>query len=419
MRSLDLVCHRLAEVVQQRGALRRLDRRLDLRRHDPGQLDDLERVLEDVLAVARAVAEPAEDLHELLVDLAAVRLVDRLLAGLPDVLVELGLRQVVHLLDPRRVDAAVLDQLQQRHPRDLAADAVERREHDGVRRVVDDEVDAGEMLERPDVPTLAADDPALHVVGGKLDDRDGRLGGGARRDPLQRVGDEVPRAPLRLGRSLLLELPHPSGELVADLLLRGGEDPLPRLAGGHAGDPLELGAVAQLELLHLLLQLPEVDLAVGDALLAAGQLGQLPVDVVLLREDALLDLHHRVAPLPELLLELGAQLDRLLARLDRRLPARRVGLAARLVQQQRALAPRGLESRPGHEPQPEKRARSHRLPVRSRLPRQRALAAPRARPARRAPPSQIDIPGAARGRAPRFQVRFSFGRVSVDAGLGD
>ena len=150
-------------------------------------------------------------------------------------------------------------------------------------------------------------------------------------------------------------LAHPSGELVAHLLLRGGEDPLPRLAGRHAGDPLELGAVAQLELLHLLLQLPQVNLAVGDALLAAGQLGQLPVDVVLLREDALLDLHHRVAPLTELLLEVGAQLDRLLARLDRSLPARRVGLAARLVQQQRALAPRGLESRPCHEPQPEKR----------------------------------------------------------------
>ena len=133
VRALDLVRHRLAEVVQQRGALRGLHGRLDLRGHDPRELHDLERVLEDVLAVARAVAEPAEDLHELVVDLAAVRLEHRLLAGLPDVLVELRLREVVHLLDPRRVDAAVLDQLQQRHPRDLAADPVERREDDGVR----------------------------------------------------------------------------------------------------------------------------------------------------------------------------------------------------------------------------------------------------------------------------------------------
>ena len=170
MRALDLVRHRLAEVVQERRALRRLHARAELARHDPREVDDLERVLEHVLAVARAVAQPAEDLHELLVELAAVRLEDRLLAGLADVLVELGLRLVVHLLDPRRVDAPVLDQLLERHPRDLAAEAVERREHDRLRRVVDDEVDAGQVLERADVAALAADDPALHVVGRELDD---------------------------------------------------------------------------------------------------------------------------------------------------------------------------------------------------------------------------------------------------------
>ena len=153
-----------------RGALRGLHARAELRRHDPGEVHDLERVLEHVLAVARAEAQPAEDLHELLVERAAVRLEHRLLAGLADDLLELRLRLVVRLLDARRVDAPVLDQLRQRQPRDLAAEPVERREHDRVRRVVDDEVDAGEVLERADVAALAADDPALHVVGRQLDD---------------------------------------------------------------------------------------------------------------------------------------------------------------------------------------------------------------------------------------------------------
>ena len=69
------------------------------------------------------------------------------------------------------------EQLLERHPGDLAADAVEAGEDDRVRRVVDDEVDAGEVLQRADVAALAADDAALHVVGRELDDRDGRLGG--------------------------------------------------------------------------------------------------------------------------------------------------------------------------------------------------------------------------------------------------
>ena len=78
---------------------------------------------------------------------------------------ELGLGLVVGLLDPRRVDAPVLQQLLERHARDLAAHAVEAGEDDRVGRVVDDEVDAGEVLQRADVAALAADDAALHVVG--------------------------------------------------------------------------------------------------------------------------------------------------------------------------------------------------------------------------------------------------------------
>ena len=62
------------------------------------------------------------------------------------------------------------EQLLERHAGDLAAHAVEAGQDDRVRRVVDDEVDAGEVLERADVAALAADDAALHVVGRQLDD---------------------------------------------------------------------------------------------------------------------------------------------------------------------------------------------------------------------------------------------------------
>ena len=125
MSALDLVRHRLADVVKEGGAPRRLDRGAELGGHDAREVDDLERVLEDVLPVARAVAEPSEDLHELLVELAAVRLEDGLLSGEPDVIFELGLREVVHLLDAGRMDAPVLDQLLERQACDLAPEPVE------------------------------------------------------------------------------------------------------------------------------------------------------------------------------------------------------------------------------------------------------------------------------------------------------
>ena len=121
MRALDLVRHRLADVVQERGALGRLHADPELRGHDPREVGDLERVLEDVLTVARPVAQTPEHLDELLVHGSAVRLEHGLLSGLAYVLLDLGLRLVVHLLDPRRVDPAVLDELGERELRDLAA----------------------------------------------------------------------------------------------------------------------------------------------------------------------------------------------------------------------------------------------------------------------------------------------------------
>ena len=58
-------------------------------------------------------------------DRADVRLEHRLLTHLDDVLVDLRLRLVEGLLDARRVDAPVLQELLEGEPGDLAADAVE------------------------------------------------------------------------------------------------------------------------------------------------------------------------------------------------------------------------------------------------------------------------------------------------------
>src|SRR5882762_7986869 len=57
VRALLLVRQRLAEVVEHRGTFRRLDAGAELAGHDPGQVNDLERVLEHVLAVAGAELE--------------------------------------------------------------------------------------------------------------------------------------------------------------------------------------------------------------------------------------------------------------------------------------------------------------------------------------------------------------------------
>ena len=124
-------------------------------------------------------------------------------------------------------------------------------------RVVDDEVDAGEVLEGADVAALAADDAALHVVGGQLDDGHGRLGRVAGGEALHDDGEDVAHAAVGVALGLLLDLAHEAGGVVADLVLELLEQELLGLRGGEAGHALELADVALVRLGGLLQSLLE------------------------------------------------------------------------------------------------------------------------------------------------------------------
>src|SRR5204862_7993385 len=104
----------------------------------------------------RTELQPPERVDDVGVETLHARLERGVLPGLLQVRLELGLRLVVGLLDARRVDPTVREQLLERQASDFAAHAVERGKDDSVRGVVDDEVDAGEVLQRADVTTLAA-----------------------------------------------------------------------------------------------------------------------------------------------------------------------------------------------------------------------------------------------------------------------
>ena len=154
--------------------------------------------------------------------------------------VDLGLAALVLLLDPVRMDPAVEHELLQREPTDLAADRVEAGEQHRLRRVVDDQVDAGHRLEGPDVAPLAPDDPALHVIARQVQHGDDRLGGLLARDPLDRQRHDLAGPQLALVTCLGLDVTDEVGRVA----LRLGLDHLDQLGLGlghrQAGDPFEL-----------------------------------------------------------------------------------------------------------------------------------------------------------------------------------
>ena len=120
--------------------------------------------------------EPAEQVLQLGVDAVHADFEARHLAELADLVVDLDLDLGDHLLDARRVDAAVGHEALERLTRDLAPHRIEPRQDHRLGRVVDDDVDAGDGLERADVAPLAPDDAPLHVVARQVHHRNGGLG---------------------------------------------------------------------------------------------------------------------------------------------------------------------------------------------------------------------------------------------------
>jgi hypothetical protein len=215
------------------------------------------------------------------------------------------------------------------------------------------------VLESPDVATLPADDPALHVVARKLDDRRRRLGRVARSHALEGVGDEIAGPTPRVELSLLVELTDAPRELVANLPLCALEELGLRLVHGEAGDPLELADLLVLGLLELDLEVLDVRLAIGEPLLATEELGQLPLELVLFRDDPLLELGDLPAALLGVALCLRPDADGLFPRLDLRLPPKVRSLT--LGAGDELVAPRGClaEARaPKHLHDDEQQARS-------------------------------------------------------------
>src|SRR5690606_41551187 len=98
------------------------------------------------------------------------------LPSLQHALLELELRLVHPLLDPRRMDAPILQEFGEGPTGYLAAYRVESGNGDSLGRVIDDEVDAGRLLQRANVATFAADDAALHVVIRQRDNADRGFG---------------------------------------------------------------------------------------------------------------------------------------------------------------------------------------------------------------------------------------------------
>ena len=156
-------------------------------------------------------------------------------------------------------------------PRDLAAQRLEGRDDDRLGRVVDDEVHARGGLERPDVAAFAADDAALQVVRGKLDDGDRGLDDRVRGQPLDGHADDPAGLLGRLLVGLLLDAADEPGRLEPGLVLDGLDEVALGVDGGQPGDLLQTLPLLVDDRLDLGLLVLQPLLLVGERLSPCGR----------------------------------------------------------------------------------------------------------------------------------------------------
>src|SRR2546423_5904899 len=216
MGSFMLVRQDFADVVKQRATAREVDVECELGGHNPGEPGYFLRVIEDVLSVTRSPTHAADQLDQFRVESVNAAFVRRLLTGFDNRGVDFLARFVDDFLDTTGMNAAVRDKLFQRQARDLAPNGIEAGDNDGVRRVIDDDVDAGGELERANVPPFAADDSAFHFIVRQRNRRhrrfDALFGGNA----LDRQGDDLFRLTIGVALGSLANLP----DLVGGIGLR-------------------------------------------------------------------------------------------------------------------------------------------------------------------------------------------------------
>ena len=204
---------------------------------------------EHVLAVAGAELQLAQQVDQTRMDAVDVGVERGPLALFDDPLLDFLRGLLERLLAAGRVDATVGDQAFQGEAGNLAAHPVEAREAHRRRRVVDDDVDPGQLLEHVDVAPLATDDPALHLVvwqaaraGSSSAPRAGRRGAASRSARMRRA------RLLGLTPGLLLDPAQGKAGLAASVHLDFVEKHLACLVCAQRGDPFQFGTLQLTEL---------------------------------------------------------------------------------------------------------------------------------------------------------------------------
>ena len=137
------------------------------------------------------------------------------------------------------MNPTVLQQLLKRPAGDFTPHRIEAGDGNDLRRVIDDQVDAGLLFERANIATFTADNAALHVVGRQWHDRNRCFSHVIGGDALHGGSENLARPPIGFLTNFLLDFEHSSRGHGPGFNFDSEHQFGFRFVGGQAGHPFE------------------------------------------------------------------------------------------------------------------------------------------------------------------------------------
>ena len=239
MGAFNLVVQSLADVMQQAGTAGQGGVQAQLRGNEPGEIGHFQRVVQHILAIAGAVTQAPQQLDQLRMDAVDAGFNDGALAFLLNGLLHFPAGLFHHFLNAGGVDAAVGNQAFQGNPGNLTAHRLKAGQGNGFRRVVDNQINAGESFNGANIPAFPANNPALHFIVGQRHHGDCRFRHMVGSAALDGQGDDFPGGLVGFFPGLLLHFHDLHGLFVDQLVFQVFQQVFLGLFHGEAGNPFQ------------------------------------------------------------------------------------------------------------------------------------------------------------------------------------
>ena len=185
----------LADIVDEPGPFGQVFIDAQFSGHDAGQLRDFDGMAQDILAITGTITQAPEDFDEFRMQTVNARFIRRLFASFADFLIDFFAGLFDHFFNACRMDTAIGNQFFQSNAGDFTAYGIKARQDDRFRRIVDDEIDAGQRFNSPDIASFTADDAAFRLISLAGNDRYCRFGDGSAAQRWMGHGNNFPALP--------------------------------------------------------------------------------------------------------------------------------------------------------------------------------------------------------------------------------